>query len=299
MPAEVMDFYSRFNAKGIITHSSAFELGNQIDMHNQETKCIPLLLPMVKVRPEAIQAMAEPYIDPAITIPPNRPVISLFSSGTTGPPKGIIHALRFFTAHMGPLNPESGTVLIHGPMHYCTCLKSVVNAILRGMRLEILEPNAGAAQIWERLRQGGVTDLEGSVSFWVNLMEYFQQNLDNLPEIQKKVYIDNVRLLRVANCTGAMAMPTTKRFWKSMRGRPLQMAWGSTECARGLTTGCDSDFIDTVSWNTLLYDFVLTRTECYWKTCFECGGQALGGRPRGDESEDSNYVPKVESKALH
>ncbi|KAL1862314.1 hypothetical protein Plec18167_000898 [Paecilomyces lecythidis] len=130
-------------------------------------------------------------------------------------------------------------------MHYCACLTSVVNAILRGMRLEILEPNAGAAQIWERLRQGGVTDLAGSVSFWVNLMEYFQQNLDNLPEIQKKVYIDNVRLLRVANCSGAMAMPTTKRFWKSMRGRPLQMVWGSTECSRGLKTGCDSDFIDT------------------------------------------------------
>ncbi|KAJ6000799.1 hypothetical protein N7481_001208 [Penicillium waksmanii] len=189
--------------------------------------------------------MEKPYIDPKINIEPNRPVIALFSSGTTGPPKGIVHALRYFTAHMGPLPQEPGMALSHRPMQYGASLTAAVNAILRGMQLEILTPDAGPYQIWERLRQGGVTNLAGSVGFWVGLMEYFEQNLDGLPEEAKMPYTDGVRSLRVANCSGAMAMPTTKRFWKSMRGQPLQMVWGSTESSIGLKTGSDLDFIDS------------------------------------------------------
>jgi malonyl-CoA/methylmalonyl-CoA synthetase len=271
MPAEVMDFYTRFNAQGIIAHSSTPNLGDTIRVHGQKTGCTLALLPVVKTRSEIFQTIEKPYIDPAITISPNRPVIALFSSGTTGPPKGIIHALRYFTAHMGPLPQEPGTALSHRPMQYGASLTAVVNAILRGMQLEILVPNAGPSQIWERLHQGGVTNLAGSVGFWVNLMEYFEQKLDCLPEGKKKPYTDGVRSLRVANCSGAMAMPTTKMFWKSMRGRPLQMVWGSTESSIGLKTGSDRDFIDSVNpiqaYSGLFRDY-LTLTECYWKACF-------------------------------
>ncbi|KAF7592117.1 hypothetical protein BBP40_000665 [Aspergillus hancockii] len=162
-------------------------------------------------------------IDPSITFSLDLPVIALFSSGTTGPPKEIV------TAH--------GASLTH-----------VTTIVLRGIQLDILGPGSGAERIWERLRQGGVTNLAGSAGFWISLIEYFQQRLTRLSSEELEPYLDSARRLRVANCSSVIAMPSTKLWRKVIRGRPLQMTWGSTESSIGLKT---SSVVDTTYLNAI------------------------------------------------
>ncbi|KAE8147518.1 hypothetical protein BDV25DRAFT_142652 [Aspergillus avenaceus] len=248
MPEELADFNSRFNAKCIVLHSGDTELAQTIRKYAQDKGSSVLNLLPVRLCPANNTTNQHPCIGPCITIPSECPVIALFSSGTTGPPKGIIHALNYFTAHAGPFGPEDSLVLCHRPMHYGASLTSAITSILRGIRLGIMRPTATPKQIWGRIRQGGVTNLAGSAGFWVSLMEFFQQQLAELPSKELQSYIDGARGLRVTNCSGVMAMPSTKIFWKEITGRPLHIVWGSTESSIGLKTSSD---IDTAYMNSI------------------------------------------------
>ncbi|KAE8347278.1 hypothetical protein BDV24DRAFT_157575 [Aspergillus arachidicola] len=241
MAEEVMDFYRRFDAKCIITHPNA-ELATGLKQYAADTSTTePNIIPVcVSGTGQGIEA-PEPFIDYSITLPLNRPAIVFFSSGTTGPPKGIIHGLHSCTAQLGLLGQEDALALAHPPMHYAASLITAITAILGGVRLEIPRPGSSPQWIWERLRQGGVTNLAGSAGFWVSLMEYYQQHLAKLPLERLQMYLAGARGLRVAFCTGGMAMPGTKIFWKEIRGRPLKMVWGSTETFIGLETSSDVD----------------------------------------------------------
>ncbi|KAK6813822.1 hypothetical protein RU639_010181 [Aspergillus parasiticus] len=241
MAEEVMDFYRRFDAKCIITHpNTGLARGLKqyaADMSTTEPNIIPVC---VSGTGQGIEA-PEPFIDSSITLPLDRPVIAFFSSGTTGPPKGIIHGLHCCTAQLGLLGQEDALVLAHPPMHYAASLITAITTILGGVRLEIPRPGSSPQWIWERLRQGGVTNLAGSAGFWVSLMEYYQEHLAELPLETLQMYLDGARGLRVAFCTGGMVMPSTKIFWKEIRERPLQVVWGSTESFIGLKTSSDVD----------------------------------------------------------
>ncbi|KAE8382716.1 acetyl-CoA synthetase-like protein [Aspergillus bertholletiae] len=248
MPEEVMNFYHRFDAKCIITHPKA-ELVKSLRQHVTSMDTVEPNI--ISVHASGMEQDVEdpyPFIDSSIVLPTNRPAIALFSSGTTGPPKGIIHGLGFFTEKIGPLGAEDALVLAHRPMHYAASLASTIATILRGVRLEISPLGSSPQYIWERLRQGGVTNLAGSAGFWVSLMEYYLQNIAILPLNERQAYVDGARGLRVAICSGVMAMPSTKIFWKEIRGRPLQVVWGSTESALGLKTSTD---IDTTYLNSI------------------------------------------------
>ncbi|KJK61671.1 AMP-binding enzyme [Aspergillus parasiticus SU-1] len=225
----------------------------------------------------------EPFIDSSITLPLDRPVIAFFSSGTTGPPKGIIHGLHCCTAQLGLLGQEDALVLAHPPMHYAASLITAITTILGGVRLEIPRPGSSPQWIWERLRQGGVTNLAGSAGFWVSLMEYYQEHLAELPLETLQMYLDGARGLRVAFCTGGMVMPSTKIFWKEIRERPLQVVWGSTESFIGLKTSSDVDSTYIVRFVPRLHSIVhslIEGLEFNWTACTGGYHQAFRGRSR-------------------
>ena len=182
-----------------------------------------------------IQINASPVIDPhtpslkiglETKIAPHRPGLLLFTSGTSGPPKGVVHTRNFFK-NTQPNSFPSDVVLSNRPPHWMTGLASLIKHPLRGARLEITCQDP--AVIWERLRAGGVTILRGTPRFWTLMMRYYQDHISCLPFEELNTYIQGAQALRVASVGASTPHSSLLRFWREILGQTFKVSYGSTE----------------------------------------------------------------------
>jgi malonyl-CoA/methylmalonyl-CoA synthetase len=164
-----------------------------------------------------------------------RAALILLSSGTTGPPKAIVHSLKLFTSNFTGLGSDDAICLSHRPLNLPSALTNVMRNILRGAPIELLS-NSSPGPIWERLRQSGVTNLTGSSSFWFTLTEYFEQIIASLPQEEMQAFLEAARNLKVAITSGASLVPRVENFWRNVVRRPLIQVWGSTESSIALSS---------------------------------------------------------------
>ncbi|GAB7358580.1 hypothetical protein MBLNU230_g2640t1 [Neophaeotheca triangularis] len=161
------------------------------------------------------------------------PGVVIFTSGTSGPPKGSVMRRSYvFADALGVADfygLGEGDVVLHClPVHHATGVGIMFfPALVAGAVIEFRSGGFEAAWIWDRWRKGGVSVFSGVPTIWMRLKRYFEEELARRMDVGD--YLKGARELRVGLC-GTSALPEPiAAFWKRILRRPILLRYGATE----------------------------------------------------------------------
>lgn len=167
---------------------------------------------------------------------PNAPGVVIFTSGTTGPPKGavlsraaMIDGSLSFAQKVGLRETD---VLLHLlPVHHATGIwVSFFPFILTGACIEFKSGSFDPEWTWNRWRQGGLTHFTGVPTIYMRMMRYYLEHATKLPAAEAESFKAAAAAFKVCICgTSALPKPISD-FWATlMDGRRIVQRYGSTE----------------------------------------------------------------------
>lgn len=167
-----------------------------------------------------------PKIDENGVIGPSRPGVVLFTSGTTGPPKGVVLPRSQLDVPALPGKaPGVVTLFCRATNHLSGC-GIILPTIFAGGTLDVVPRDA--AVLWERLRKWDYTVLTSTPPLWRQMMDHFHDHIAHLPTEERDQYIRGARNLRSAKIYGAAPSISLLKFWLDL-GKPLVTTYASTE----------------------------------------------------------------------
>ncbi|OQD90728.1 hypothetical protein PENANT_c001G00242 [Penicillium antarcticum] len=229
LPEEGDWLVKKCNAICLLAQQEHISLASQI----QSQQPTDPLIPVISIQHPPNPSFALPQIDPTLTFPSTQPGLLLFTSGTTGPPKGAILPRQLFFPHVDPDCTADDTAIVYRAVNGLPGVLNLSDLVYVCARIELFPGGIQPAPIWERLRCGGVTVLAGATRFWQVLMTHYEERLRALPENERILYDEGVRNLRVVWFGGGMPLPAAKRFWLRLRGeKEWTVKYGASELGR-------------------------------------------------------------------
>jgi malonyl-CoA/methylmalonyl-CoA synthetase len=234
-PEEALYFATKSRAAGVLVSPEALRLGlaleklvKQQDVGSYFT-CIPVE-PCLWTTPlslEKIIISADLYLDD------NAPGVVIFTSGTTGPPKGSVMRRAYaFDGALAVADHYAVTqddVLLHLlPVHHATGLGIMFFPFLiSGALIEFRSGSFSPEWTWQRWRKGGITFFSGVPTIYMRMMRHYQRTIAHEPNVRE--YVEGARKLRACICgTSALPKPIAD-FWAGILGRKILLRYGASE----------------------------------------------------------------------
>ena len=237
-PVEEAKYYvTKARSVAVLAATQALELGKAVEKEIQSTTdkhfvCVPInsYATFPPVPTSEILISSNQYVDP------NGPGIVIFTSGTTGPPKGAIlrraaitDGAMCFAEQLGLQHTD--TLLHLLPVHHATGIwVSFFPFLQSGACIEFRPGNFSPQWTWDRFKRGGLTHFSGVPTIYMRMMRHYQEHLNKLPSSALSAYRSGAAQIRTCICgTSALPKPIDD-FWTQLRnGQRIVQRYGSTE----------------------------------------------------------------------
>lgn len=229
MPAEIAHIIRHCQAQILLVGPEGYDLALDI---SAETPITSIAIRGQATDPASLPPVTWYDLDKNLAVSEETPSILFFTSGTTGPPKGVLHSRRTINkyAYAATIEADDEICLIPRGTFWSIYFTKLFQMLLLGVRIEIQNFGRNYDLIWEKFRQKGGTKIVLSPTFWYGMMVHYKTHIAKLEESEKLEYVDGFRYLRDVHVTGAMPSANLKEFWKELRGgKPLKVLYGTTE----------------------------------------------------------------------
>lgn len=176
---------------------------------------------------------------PAVPLPdldPGRRAMIVYTSGTTGRPKGVVTTHRNLAAQIECLVEawewsRDDRILNVLPLHHVHGIVNVVACALWSGAVCEMAPGFDAVAVWERIERGGVTLFMAVPTIYQRLIETY----DAAPAEKRQQWSEAIRDLRLM-VSGSAALPVrVLERWREITGHVLLERYGMTELGMALS----------------------------------------------------------------
>lgn len=165
----------------------------------------------------------------------------LYTSGTTGQPKGVVHTFRSLTSQMESLSEawkwsSSDRTLHVLPLHHIHGVQNILNtALFNGAAVEFTAFDAGFCL--KRLTSGDITCFHAVPTVYVKFTQYLEK-LDAAGKAAICEGLRNPSMRYMVSGSAALPVPTMKS-WAEISGHVLLERYGMTEIGMALSNNLD------------------------------------------------------------
>jgi malonyl-CoA/methylmalonyl-CoA synthetase len=232
---EAVYFAKQSHSYGVLVADRCGELGIELEHEMKEPagrnfKCIQIRPHIMRpcLQPKKIEVSSDTYLDL------NQSAYVIFTSGTTGPPKGGVKRRGFLYdvasqfADQHEIRP--GHRVLHVlPVHHATGITVTLLPFLwAGGHIEFRSGGFDIAWTWERIRKADLNFFSGVPTIYMRLMQFYEQKLQKLPHSEQ--YAAGASHIDVMLCgTSALPRPLQQKWMKLRGGKHICTRYGGTE----------------------------------------------------------------------
>ncbi|KIW69996.1 hypothetical protein PV04_02308 [Phialophora macrospora] len=235
---EICYFVTKSKQVLLLVSEETVQLGRNVQRHVHTTTEPNLpVIPILSNLPERSKYTAfDMLISSTHFLSDTAPGIVIFTSGTTGLPKGAV--MRRSYVHETALAIGEGfdvshnDVLLHVlPVHHTTGLQtSFFVFLVAGACIEFKRGGFDPAWVWNRWVGGGLTIFSAVPTILLRLQWHYEKHIATLPAPERRRYDDAANQFREIMCGSSALQDHVQEFWTSLRkGRAILTRYGATE----------------------------------------------------------------------